>query len=588
MISNKDKFNFFVPLEIEKGKGDKPDYQNMKVKGIASTRDEDADEEILEPSGFELAKFVKSGFINYNHQSTTKPSALIGEPTSAKIINGKLNIQGMLYPDSPTAREVYDTAIMLEKNSETRRLGYSIEGKVIERDLSNPKRILKAIITGCAITPKPKNSHTLLEVVKGEVDFEESVYEVETVEKADANGGNIEYLVDIKDETGARMTIDKNLNINIDKNYKKSLDNKTYNSEDENEDKKAMDIAAVSPLLPESVEGKDRKKIKKSDFLNKSQIYTKIFSIFTDDIEKAKKVYHLLKTIEQVTYPNMDPDKIQISDETIAKAEEILGIVSKGEESSNENSQKIEEILKGIDGLSPEKITEIVKAYSESMPPPAKEASQGGSDDSRAKKENQDQDDENALEGEDGFKANVNKKNKAETDDLSKGEGEQSTEKEAITDPVDADAIVKSITDNINTTLDTKFQALGQLYVASKQEQGEMQKSINDLKETNETLVGRLSDVEKQPASNGKSIMTKGFKERFENTNGGVTLSVSKNKNQVIELLSEKSGFNKSEDGANIDKEYSIAIQEMEIASTITNANTIKRLKEEEGVTLVS
>ena len=574
MISNKDKFNFFVPLEIEKGKGDKVDYQNMKVKGIASTRDQDADEEILEPSGFELTEFVKSGFINYNHQSATKASALIGEPTSAKIIDGKLNIQGMLYPDSPTARDVYDTAIMLEKNSKTRRLGYSIEGKVIKRDLTNPKRILKAKITGCAITPKPKNSYTLLEVVKGEVDFEEPVYEVETVEKADANGGNIEYLVDITDATGARVTIDKSLNIKIDKKYKK-----------------AMDVAAVSPLLPESVEGKDRKKIKKSDFFNKSQIYTKIFSIFTDDIEKAKKVYHLLKTIEQVTHPNMDHDKIQISDETISKAEALLGIVSKEEESSNETSQKIEEVLKGIDGLSPEKITEIVKAYSESMPPPAKEKKQEGADDSRTKKEDQDQEDENALEGKDGFKAKVKDNKKAETDDLSKGGSDSGGENEeaiATATPIDADAIVKSITDNINTTLETKFQALGQLYVASKQEQGEMQKSIDSLKETNDGLVSRLSDVEKQPASNGKSILTKSFKERFENNNGGVTLSVSKNKSQVIDLLSEKSGFNKSEDGTGIDKDYSVAMQEMEIASTITNPNTLKRLKEEHGVTLVA
>ena len=58
-----DNFKFFVPLDFEKSK-DPADKGKMIVTGVASTRDLDSDKEVLEPEGFDLSRFLKSGYIN--------------------------------------------------------------------------------------------------------------------------------------------------------------------------------------------------------------------------------------------------------------------------------------------------------------------------------------------------------------------------------------------------------------------------------------------------------------------------------------------------------------------------------------------
>lgn len=180
------EFNFFIPATFEKGKSDK---ELMRIKGIASSVAEDSDGETLHPSGFELDYLLTKGFFNWDHQSKKTAAAIIGEPDFAKIVNNgkQLYVEGYLYADSEEAKATYKLAQVLEKNSKTRRLGFSIEGQVIERGcgpqyLDDKNTILnpsfdpvlwaivkRARITSIAITPMPKNPNTLLEVMKGQV-----------------------------------------------------------------------------------------------------------------------------------------------------------------------------------------------------------------------------------------------------------------------------------------------------------------------------------------------------------------------------------------------------------------------------------
>ena len=76
----------------------------------------------------------------------------------------------MLYSDSQLAKDVYGLAELLQKNSKKRRLGFSIEGKVLERDPLDESKITKARLTGLAITHIPKNPATICEIMKGERD----------------------------------------------------------------------------------------------------------------------------------------------------------------------------------------------------------------------------------------------------------------------------------------------------------------------------------------------------------------------------------------------------------------------------------
>lgn len=221
-----DKFNFWMPIDIEKsGEGKK----KMRIKGVASTADVDTDEEVLEPSGFVLDRLVKSGYFNYDHRARENPAFIVGEPDTAKVVNGQLYVEGNLY-DTPLARDIYEFAETLQKSGSKRRLGFSIEGKALERDPFNQKRITKALLTGIAITPSPKNSNTIMDVFKGEAGFVEDY-------QFDLENGNILEKVDV--EKGISYTIDKDLKI-----IKKSI-----NTQDN------------ASLLLESLEGVEPKKM---------------------------------------------------------------------------------------------------------------------------------------------------------------------------------------------------------------------------------------------------------------------------------------------------------------------------------------
>lgn len=213
---DENKFNFWFPADIDiqkSGKG-KP---KMRVKGIASTVDVDTDNEILETSGFQLDRLLKAGYFNYDHRARENPMYIVGEPDIAKITNQGLYVEGELY-DTPLGKSIWEFGNLLKTQGSKRRLGFSIEGKALERDPLNQKRVTKALLTGIAITPSPKNSNSLMDVIKGEKRDMYADYEFELEKSID---GSEVILERIDEKNGVTYTIDRDLNI-----IKKSLDNK--------------------------------------------------------------------------------------------------------------------------------------------------------------------------------------------------------------------------------------------------------------------------------------------------------------------------------------------------------------------------
>jgi len=257
----------------------------MKIKGIASTPEQDSEGEILEPMGFDLSRFLSIGYLNWNHQSKNSADKIIGEPTVAKITpEGNLYVEGILYNDHPLAESVYHMAEVLKKNNSTRRLGFSIEGRATERDIANPKRITRALLTGLAVTPTPVNCSTYLDLVKGiqSDDYINYEYDKESVlEKAETSSI---YLYEFTNN-GKRMGITKGFDVvDIEKEEEapsneqmvaKAMKDFTAGKlKDANglivTDKeqamaialgsveKCMDIAATKPLVPESLDKKPK------------------------------------------------------------------------------------------------------------------------------------------------------------------------------------------------------------------------------------------------------------------------------------------------------------------------------------------
>lgn len=257
--------NFFIPIEFEKAQTKKGE-KIMKIKGIASTADTDSDGEILMPVGFDLSRFLDTGFLNWNHQAKNDASKIVGEPTAAYVTpNGELFVEGVLYNGHPLAESIWSMAETLERNGSKRKIGFSIEGRAIERDIVNPKKITKALLTGLAITPTPVNCSTYMDIVKGEQSEDWVEYETKTIiEKSEDS----KYIYE------------------FESNGKKYGICKDFTVEEIKEIEKDMNTSNTAMLSPESL---DKKVRVLEPNIKKAVINGLIPLKWMDKIEKGKK-----------------------------------------------------------------------------------------------------------------------------------------------------------------------------------------------------------------------------------------------------------------------------------------------------------
>lgn len=475
-----DNFTIWVPFETL-SKADKNGKKEMIVGGVAltDTMGEDKEGEIIEVEGLDCSPFLQSGFVNWHHQAGKDPSAVIGEPISVEKKDGKLFVTSRLYNESKKAVDVYNLGQTLQKSGSNRRLGYSMEGKALERDPLNPGRVKKSKLFHLAITPAPIGNGTGMTVIKGGLKFE--------------NQEGSEYLIDIKDENGERVCVDHNFNIIKERDVVKAM----VAGEVTGRDTTGQNLTQ-QPLKVEDVEGtkkkkKDYKKLLKdlrkrrgeSENLSKGEILLEISSIFkTDEIDVIKGIYEI------VTEINMKPTV-----EDIQKAKELLSLV-KGGDKEKEKSE-----------------VEIKKAKEES--------------EAKEKKEK-------VAKLKEEYKDNVSKgkeyMEKAEAVKVSLKDAGLSEEEimggavERVTPPADLKKGEEST--ELIKAMDEKFAALNTLFTAKESENEELKKSITDLST-------KIEEIGKQ-SQGPRSLISKGWQDRFpiqKGKDGETVLSLSKDKN---------------------------------------------------------
>lgn len=270
MVESNGDFKFFVEVDIVKGK--EGEEKKMIVQGVASTKIEDRQGEILDPAGYDTSYFLRESVINWHHQSSKDPSSIIGYPTECKVIeNGsKFFVKGELFPKSEMAKKVYQ--LIKDMKGTGRKVGWSIEGKATERDPINNKIVKKARITGIALTHQPIGVGTFADISKafsGE-DLEISIDE--EIVKADANGGStVVFTMDL--EGGKKLLVKDCGKVEI---------------------KKMLTTTSGAPIMRESLD-EDLKKVKEKK-LNKALAFEKIFDNFPGiTIERAKIIYEKIK-----------------------------------------------------------------------------------------------------------------------------------------------------------------------------------------------------------------------------------------------------------------------------------------------------
>lgn len=155
---------WFMPrafeIDLEKAQR-QPDPEGYPIRGWCSTETEDRQDEIVVAKGLDFTEFVEHGVYNDNHKQDT--DATLGEPRIAKLIDNKWWTEGILYKGYPKAERIWELAVAMKSNNARRRLGFSIEGKVLARDGHN--RILRAKVRNVAITNCPVNTECTWDAV---------------------------------------------------------------------------------------------------------------------------------------------------------------------------------------------------------------------------------------------------------------------------------------------------------------------------------------------------------------------------------------------------------------------------------------
>ena len=151
-----DLFKFFLEADVIKSEGN---GGRRIIQGYASSPNEDRQGESMVQQGMDITDFVNHGWLNYDHDN----SVILGYPTENTRIDEKgLWVEGELLKGVPMADKLWDLALALKKSNAPRKLGFSVEGKVLER---KGNTITKAKIYNCALTPNPVNTDASWEAV---------------------------------------------------------------------------------------------------------------------------------------------------------------------------------------------------------------------------------------------------------------------------------------------------------------------------------------------------------------------------------------------------------------------------------------
>lgn len=167
-------FRFNVPISVFEKSSAAPG-RRRRIGGLVSTQSPDRQDEVLLQRGLDFSDFERNGWFNDNHSSKTWDA--VGYPTEpVKFVrkgeilpNGKAApndghwAEGYLLEGHAPADRIWDFAQSLEGTG--RKLGFSVEGKVLKRMERNSKVVAQAKVRNVAITNCPVNTEATLDVL---------------------------------------------------------------------------------------------------------------------------------------------------------------------------------------------------------------------------------------------------------------------------------------------------------------------------------------------------------------------------------------------------------------------------------------
>lgn len=157
--------NFHIEIECDLfEKAEAPSGRQRRIGGFVSTESLDKQGEVLIQKGLDFGPFLRDGFFNDNHLKQTGKA--VGYPEIAELRMHKgapaWYVEGFLLENHPPADEIWSMAKSLERAGWPRKLGYSVEGQILERDPADIRTVRKAVVREVAVTRCPVNDETQL------------------------------------------------------------------------------------------------------------------------------------------------------------------------------------------------------------------------------------------------------------------------------------------------------------------------------------------------------------------------------------------------------------------------------------------
>ncbi|MCU0912945.1 MAG: hypothetical protein MUC88_00105 [Planctomycetes bacterium] len=162
-VSPEIPFRIDIPIEVWHKAGEPG--KERRIGGVISTEHEDKQGEVVLQRGLEFSDFIRNGWLNDNHSRDT--AGVVGYPLKVErtVVDGKpaTRMEGYLLAGTTQADKLWELAQALQQTD--RRLGFSIEGKVLRRSGDDGRTIASARVTNVAVTNCPVNTKTGLDVL---------------------------------------------------------------------------------------------------------------------------------------------------------------------------------------------------------------------------------------------------------------------------------------------------------------------------------------------------------------------------------------------------------------------------------------
>lgn len=166
------QFDFEIPASFfEKAEADTG--KQRRIGGIVSCETKDRQNETILARGLSMNDFLHNGWFNDNHSKKTVD--ILGYPELTRFVSqgsqmpdGRIAkadghwVEGYLL-DTPEADKIWELGKALQKTN--RRLGFSVEGKILKRTGDDKRTIAKALVRNVAITNCPINTDSRMEIL---------------------------------------------------------------------------------------------------------------------------------------------------------------------------------------------------------------------------------------------------------------------------------------------------------------------------------------------------------------------------------------------------------------------------------------